>query len=90
MPLSPAQCRAARALLNWSPAQLAQKAGVAQALLEAFEDEQAMPTDRSTDRIRLVLERAGIELLDGAAPGVRLHPRPAVLSLEELNASNDE
>jgi transcriptional regulator with XRE-family HTH domain len=90
MPFSPAHCRAARALLSWSPAELAQRAGVACALLEAFENEQALPTDRSIDRIRLVLERAGIELLDGAAPGVRLHPTPAVLSLEELNASNDE
>jgi len=49
--------------------------------------------ERRSSRIRRrqrAFEAAGIEFSDHGAPGVRQLPAPAVLRVDELNASNDD
>jgi len=43
-----------------------------------------------SDAIQRAFERAGVEFTDGGAPGVRLRPPPMAVSINDLNASNDE
>jgi transcriptional regulator with XRE-family HTH domain len=87
--MSPAQCRAARGLLNWSEDRLASAAGITVSVIRAFEAEKSVP--RSTAQVlQRALEAEGIEFSDHGAPGVRQQPAPAVLRLDELNASNDD
>ncbi|PZR31932.1 helix-turn-helix domain-containing protein [Caulobacter segnis] len=76
MAISAAQCRAARALLDWSQEQLAQSAGVARATIADFERGIRLDLMRQ-NMISLVetLESAGIEFLpetsEGGGAGVR-------------------
>ena len=88
-PMTPAQCRAARGLLNWSEDRLASAAGIKISVVRDFEKDRAVP--RATAQLlQRVFEAAGIEFSDHGAPGVRQQPAPAVLRIDELNASNDE
>jgi hypothetical protein len=87
--MTPAQCRAARGLLNWDEARLATFAAVKVGEIRDFETER--PLNRAVvATIRWALERAGIEFTDGGAPGVRRRPEPRALKIDQLNASNDE
>jgi DNA-binding XRE family transcriptional regulator len=70
MEISPAQCRAARALLGWTQETLALKTGVALKTVRTFENERRKPLGVTRAAIKQALERAGIEFLD--ADGVRL------------------
>ena len=72
MRILPAQCRAARAMLDWSRVDLAVAAKVARRTVVDFERGARSPYDRSLADIRLALEAAGIEFTDDDAPGVRL------------------
>lgn len=73
MKLSPAQCRAARALLNWSQDQLEASSKVARKTIADFEREARQPYDRTLAAVRAALEGAGVEFIDnGSGPGVRL------------------
>ena len=85
----PAQCRAARGLLNWSEDRLASAAGIEVFVLRDFEGEKVVPRV-SAQALQRAFEAAGIEFSDHGAPGVRQQPAPAVLRLDELNASNDD
>ena len=87
--MTPAQCRAARGLLNWSEDRLASAAGIEVFVLRDFEGEKAVPR-MSALALQRAFEAAGIEFSDHGAPGVRQQPAPAVLRLDELNASNDD
>ena len=60
-------------MLDWTQAQLAEKAGLSVLTIGTVENEQKQPTDDTLDRIRHALEAAGIEFLNGGIPGVRLH-----------------
>ena len=76
MPLmiTPAQCRMARAALQWTVQELAAKAHVSRATVSRFELEQG-PANQSTQALlRQTFEAAGVELIDenGGGPGVRL------------------
>ena len=73
--LSREQCRAGRALLNWSQAVLAEKAEVAKQTLADFERGARQPYPRTLADIRATLEAAGVEFTNGDAPGVRLKRR---------------
>jgi transcriptional regulator with XRE-family HTH domain len=92
MPLTPAQCRAARGLLNWSQGNLAGTAKVARAMIAEFELGRRTPDDRTLDDIQRSLVAAGVEFTNGDQPGVRLKAKGAVggMAVEDLNASNDE
>ena len=61
MDISPAQCRAARALLNWTQEKLAEKVGVAHKTIHSFESEQRTPHKFSRAAIKQAFEEAGIE-----------------------------
>jgi hypothetical protein len=87
--MSPAQCRAARGLLNWSEDRLASTAGITISVVRDFEAEKSVPRSIA-QALQRALEAAGIEFSDHGAPGVRQQPAPAVLRLDELNASNDD
>ena len=71
--LTPAQCRAARALLDWTQGRLSEVTGLSAVTIRAFE---AGRDARESNRrlLRLAFEREGIEFLDGDAPGVRHRP----------------
>jgi transcriptional regulator with XRE-family HTH domain len=70
--MTPEQCRAARALLNWSQKKLSDTAMVARATLAEFEGGKRTPYARTLEDIRTALEAAGVEFTNGGQPGVRL------------------
>lgn len=74
MPLSPAQCRAARALVSLSQEGLADASKVAKATIANFETGKREPYPRTLDDLREALERAGVLFIaeNGEGPGVRL------------------
>lgn len=69
-----AQCRAARALLNWSRKDLADVAKVAERTIVDFERGAREPYERTLRDIREALEGAGVVFIEqnGDGPGVRL------------------
>jgi transcriptional regulator with XRE-family HTH domain len=73
--ITPAQCRAARALLNWTLPQLAEAAKVSVSTINSFELERRQPTAGNLSLIQSALEAVGVEFIDSDAPGVRLRPR---------------
>ncbi len=74
MTISPAQCRAARAMLDLDQRQLAMAAQVAHRTLVDFERSARTPHARTLAAIRAALEAAGVEFIpeNGGGPGVRL------------------
>jgi transcriptional regulator with XRE-family HTH domain len=72
MTITAAQCRAARAMLQWSVRALAEKAGVRPATISNFETGKSSPNRSTRAAIQRALEAAGIEFTNGAKPGVRL------------------
>ena len=72
--MTPAQCRAARAMLQLSQEEVASRASVSVQTLIAFELGQRQPYARTIASIRAALEAGGVVFLDpnGAGPGVRL------------------
>jgi len=71
------QCRAARALLNWSQGDLANGAGVGVVTVRQLETAVHVPRRATLEVIRRALEAAGVEFIDenGGGPGVRLRKR---------------
>ncbi|MCB1563077.1 MAG: helix-turn-helix transcriptional regulator [Alphaproteobacteria bacterium] len=67
--ITPAQCRAARALLNWSQPDLARRCGVHVQTISNFEHETSTPTKTTLTRIALTLANEGVEL--GKHDGVK-------------------
>jgi transcriptional regulator with XRE-family HTH domain len=70
------QIKAARALLAWSQADLADRSGISEptvARLEAADGELGGRED-TTESLRAAIEAAGVEFIDenGGGPGVRL------------------
>lgn len=57
------QCRAARALLNWSAADLAEAAGLGSATVRRFESGQTVQAG-SVDTMRRTLEAAGVTFIE--------------------------
>jgi transcriptional regulator with XRE-family HTH domain len=67
--LNPEQCRAARALLDWTQEELAERAGVSRSTVRGFENGQHEPHRASATMIRAALEQAGVVLIDADDQG---------------------
>jgi DNA-binding transcriptional regulator YiaG len=61
MALTPAQCRAAREILDWTQDDLAHAAGVSIFTLRDFEDGKPIPDGRLLALLRRAFEGAGLE-----------------------------
>ncbi len=75
--ISPQQCRAARAWLNWSQEHLAKTAQVALSTIRDFEREEREPIGQNIDAIERALSAGGIEFYSGTdkLAGVSFDPR---------------
>jgi len=72
MGFTPAQCRAARALLNWSQEELVRQSKITKKTIADFERGATRPRSRTLAQLIAAFEAAGIEFLNGQRPGVRL------------------
>jgi len=95
--ITPAQCRAARALLNWSQQQLADASKAGVVTIRNFEGGKSSPINSTLEVLRRALESAGVIFVEenGEGPGVRLRKtapgtKAASIPIEDLNAENDE
>ena len=70
--MTPAQCRAARALLDLTQTQLAEAAGFGLSTVVDFERLRREVSADAIAAIRSALEAAGVEFTNGDRPGVRL------------------
>ncbi len=72
--LTSAQCRAARALLDWTQQSLAKEAGVSESSVVDLERERRAVSPEILGRIAAALKRAGVKLIpeNGGGAGVRL------------------
>ena len=75
--VSPAQCRAAWALLDWNQQELARRARVGIVTVHQLESGLSQPRPATIEVIRRAFEAAGVEFIDenGGGPGVRLRKR---------------
>ncbi|QEN91163.1 helix-turn-helix domain-containing protein [Labrys sp. KNU-23] len=76
--MTPSQCRAARALLDWSQQQLADAAKVGNATIRNFEGGNPSQPRRATlEMLRIALEAAGVQFIpeNGGGAGVRMRQR---------------
>jgi transcriptional regulator with XRE-family HTH domain len=74
-PIQPAQCRAARGLLDWTQGQLAEAAQIAFQTVRNFERSRHQTSRSTLAGIRRAFEDAGIKFIErgkGGGPGVRL------------------
>ncbi|GLS18741.1 transcriptional regulator [Labrys miyagiensis] len=72
--MTPAQCRAARALLDWSQQQLSEAANVGNATIRNFESGKSSPQNATLAVLMNAFENAGVIFVaeNGEGPGVRL------------------
>jgi transcriptional regulator with XRE-family HTH domain len=95
-PLTVAQLRAARGLLGWSQAALAEASGLSLPTIKRTELETVNVSADAKEKMRRALEKAGVEFIaeNGGGAGVRLRKRggtgPGSIPIEDLNAENDE
>lgn len=68
--ITAAQCRAARALLNWSQPNLAERCDVHVQTISNFEKESSTPSKTTLEKISATLENANIQLI--GSDGVRI------------------
>ena len=77
MTMTPAQSRAARALLEWSQEELARASNLGLSTVRDFEKGRRIPTINNLTAMKLVLEASGVEFIpeNGGGAGVRLKRR---------------
>jgi transcriptional regulator with XRE-family HTH domain len=75
--VTPAQCRAARGLLDWTQQDLAEQAGVGIVTIRQLEADSSEPRRATLEVVKQALERAGVDFIDenGGGPGVRMRKR---------------
>jgi transcriptional regulator with XRE-family HTH domain len=74
MPITGPQCRAARALIQWSREELAEDSAVAIETIADFEIGREIPPDDVLNKLQTVLEEGGAVFIpeNGGGVGVRL------------------
>lgn len=70
--MNDAQCRAARALLNWSQTRLAEEAGLGLSTVVDFERARRAVSKDAFGKMKAALENAGVTFTNGGEPGVKL------------------
>jgi transcriptional regulator with XRE-family HTH domain len=72
--MTPAQCRAARALLDWTQVRLADAAGIGVATVTSFERSWRVASPATIQAMQRALEDAGVEFIpeNGSGEGVRM------------------
>lgn len=72
--MTPEQCRAARALLNWSATTLGKKVNVGRNVVSRFENGSPNTRHGTVVAMQKVMEAAGVVFIpeNGGGPGVRL------------------
>lgn len=72
--MTPAQCRAARALIEWTQPELADAAGFGLSSVVDFEKDRRVVAPKTIAAICAALEAAGVEFIpeNGGGAGVRL------------------
>lgn len=68
--ITASQCRAGRALIEWTEDQLAEAARVSVRTIADFEHERTVPPMTSLQAIEAALLGAGVALVDGGKAGV--------------------
>ncbi|HET9861897.1 MAG TPA: hypothetical protein VFP37_00525 [Steroidobacteraceae bacterium] len=88
--LTAAQCRAARALIEWTQAQLSQSASIDIQTIADFERRVRKADETTRRRLRAALEAAGVVFIseDGGGAGARL--RFSREEVWEVNRWEDE
>lgn len=71
--MTPPQCRAARALLDWTQSDLVEHSGVTQKTITDFERGLTRPYQRTLTSLIATFEAAGIEFINR---GVRMRVSP--------------
>ncbi len=74
MPITPEQCRMARAGLQMTVRELSDRALVSASAISRFENDKSPGDREALERIQRVFAARGVEFIGGAAPGVRLRP----------------
>lgn len=70
--ITQAQCRAARALLDWSQQDLAKAAHLGLSTIRDFEKGRRVPTHNNLRGIKLALEEEGVEIgAENSSVGLR-------------------
>ncbi|WP_238258091.1 helix-turn-helix domain-containing protein [Methylobacterium gnaphalii] len=89
--MTPAQCRAARAMINWSTGDLAAKVGLDEALVRSFEKGMGDTPSGQIEALRSALVRAGVIFTNDGSAGVRLGQSGADegTRLDSLTTEND-
>jgi len=82
--MTPAQSRAARALIEWSQEELAKAAHLGLSTIRDFEKGRRIPSHNNLLGLRTALEAAGVLFIpeNGAGAGVRLAKRGGGVSRE--------
>jgi DNA-binding XRE family transcriptional regulator len=75
--ISPAQCRAGRALLDMTQTRLAKLAQLGLSTIVDFERQRRLVSADARQAMQTALKQAGVEFIDenGGGPGVRLRRR---------------
>ncbi len=87
--ITPVQCRAARALLDWPRERLASESRIGLRSIVDFERSARAPRYVTLDALRRALEKAGVEFIaeNGGGPGVRI--RKSAMGAEEISQQID-
>ncbi len=70
--ITPVQSKMARAALGWTVRDLAKHAKVTPNTVSRFESGKSSPNASTLAVIKLAFETAGVEFINGEAPGIRL------------------
>jgi transcriptional regulator with XRE-family HTH domain len=71
---TPAQSRTARGLLEWSQVELGARSNLSERAVSDFEKGRRLLSPRNLVAVLYAFDDAGVEFIDGIAPGVRLSP----------------